>query len=269
MTPSTFESIDYAIFEWLNKEVNLHTTTNKGWEKTPITWTTPERAFHAKNKKELRDDSGTLILPTVTITRSSTEKNPSSKGAFWANIPPVNDERGGSIPWVQTIQQEKTSNFANADALRKRNQINFPRKNKKIVYKTITIPMPAYIDIIYSIELISEYQQQMNEMLTPFITKTGGINYFTMRRDEHIYPGFIQSNFSYNNNIASIGEEQRLYKTKVDIKVLGYLIGEGNNQSKPKVIIRENVVDVKIPRERAIWGDIPEHGDSHKTSYRE
>ena len=40
--------------------------------------------------------------------------------------------------------------------------------------------------------------------------------------------------------------------------VLGYLMGEGNNQIRPKIIKRENAVKVKIPRERVILGDIQE-----------
>ena len=41
--------------------------------------------------------------------------------------------------------------------------------NNKIVYESISIPMPVYVDVTYNLILRSEYQQQMNEMLTPFI----------------------------------------------------------------------------------------------------
>ena len=44
--------------------------------------------------------------------------------------------------------------------------------------------MPVYIELVYSIKLKSEYQQQMNQMTTPFFTKTGGINYEMIERDE-------------------------------------------------------------------------------------
>ena len=55
--------------------------------------------------------------------------------------------------------------------------------------------------------------------------------------------------------------EHRLYETKIDIKVLGYVMGEANNSEQPKVVIRENAVDVKFPRERVVFGDIPSHID--------
>jgi len=55
--------------------------------------------------------------------------------------------------------------------------------------------------------------------------------------------------------------EERKFETTIEIKVLGYLVGEGKNQERPKIVIRENAVEVRIPRERIIVGDIPEHAD--------
>ena len=125
----------------------------------------------------------------------------------------------------------------------------------------MSIPMPVYVDISYKILLRSEYQQQMNEMTTPFITRTGGINHFILKKDGHRYEAFIQQDFSQDNNVSSLDTDERMYETTVEIKVLGYLIGEGKNQERPKVVIRENAVEVKIPKEQVIFGDIPEHID--------
>ena len=49
--------------------------------------------------------------------------------------------------------------------------------------------------------------------------------------------------------------EERRFETNVDIKVLGYLVGEGANDERPKFSIRENAVEVKIPRERVATED--------------
>ena len=65
-----------------------------------------------------------------------------------------------------------------------------------------------------------------------------------------------------------MGTDERTYDTKFTFKVLGYIIGEGPNGDRPKVIKRENAVEVKIPRERVILGDIPERNDN-KGFYRE
>ena len=95
----------------------------------------------------------------------------------------------------------------------------------------------------------------MNDMVLPFITKPGTINSFLINRDGHRYEAFIQSDFAQNNNISSMENEERRFETSVEIKVMAYLVGEGLNQETPKFSIRENAVQVRIPREYAVFGD--------------
>mgnify|MGYP003116691514 CR=1 FL=1 len=274
--PSTLETIDYAIYNWLNDTLNLHTTTQDGFEKVPVIWASAERAFQVKRDNDLRDQDGTLILPLITIERSGVSKDLSRKGAVFGAIPPVNDEKGGTFTISRRIRQDKTANFANADSWRVQknagvgpNQRTFPKTDSlnrrvpsgKVVYETITIPIPVYLDITYSITIRTEYQEQMNDLVTPFATTTGGINYFFVHHDGHRFESFIQSDFTQENNVSSMEEEYRKYETKIDIKTLGYVVGEGKNQEQPRVVVRENAVEIKIPREKVIYGDIPEHID--------
>ena len=264
--PSTLETIDEAVFKHLNEELDLKTTTNKGRKKVPIIWASAERAYQIKNDKDLRDGSGTLVLPLITIERTFVVKDMNRKGIFWGNVD--RNSRGGSIVYKRILNQDKTSNFANADSYRVEDQYNFPRKNNKIVYQWVSMPMPTYIETTYVITLRTEYQQQMNELVTPFATKTGAINYFVMRNNDHFYEGFIQGDFQLTNNVASLGEEERKYETNINIKVLGYLIGEGENQETPKMVMHENAVEIKIPQERLISGDIQEHLDNQEDAIK-
>ena len=276
LMPSTIETIDRALYDWLDEKMNIFSTTSGGWKKVPTIWVSAERAFQIKNNKDLRDSNGVLKLPLITVERTSVVKDPSKKGTAWGNIPPVRDEKGGSIVIARRIQQDKTAAFANADSAKKANrtvghgQINFrtTKKNKKVVYETITIPMPVYLDITYDIIVRGEYLQQMNEILTPFMVRTGGINYFNIYRDGHRYEGFIQQDFSQNNNVKNMGEDERMYESTVQIKVLGYIIGADKNEERPKIVTRENAVEVKQPREKFMTGDKPEHIDK-RGKYRE
>ena len=281
--PSTLETIDYAMYNYLNEELNLFSSTHDGWDKVPIIWSSAERSYQLKHDKDLRDEDGALILPLITIERTSVIKDPASKGTVWANVPPVDDIKGGSITIARRIQQEKTSNFANADAARavggvarygdgrnKGNQSNFPIGNKKIVYETISIPIPVYLDINYSITIQTEYQQQMNELITPFATKTGGINYFIIKHDGHRFEAFFQPDFTFGNNTSAMDADRRKYETSIGIRVLGYIVGQDKNQEQPKIVIRENAVEYKFSRERTIFGEIPEDIDRRNQSfYRE
>jgi len=268
--PSTMETIDRAMFDFVNEQLNIFSETNKGFKKVPIIWVGAERAYQIKNEKGLRDANGTLILPLISIERKNVVKDPARKGKYYANIKPVNDAKGGSIVVSRRIKQDKTANFTNASTWRRGGnvteaqggrQINFRvgAKTKRTVYETISIPQPIYLDITYSISLRSEYQQQMNQMVTPFITRTGAINHFVMKRDGHLYEGFIQQDFAQDNNISTLEEEERTFITSVDIKVLGYIMGSDVNEDRPKIVKRESAAEIRIGREKVILGDIPEN----------
>jgi hypothetical protein len=260
-SPSTLETVDYAIYDYINEDLSLKTTTNKGVEKVPVIWSSAERSHQIKNNKEYRDGEGMIILPAITIERTSVVKDLNTRGAYYGHTFPFQSqpEKGGSIVIARRIKQGKTSNFANADANRRYNNVAAPKfvrhSTDKVVYETISIPAIVYADITYSILLRTEYQQQMNDLLQPFITRPGTINGFMVNRDGHKYEAFVQSDFSLNNNVSSMENEERRFETTVQIKVLGYLIGEGINQETPKLSIRENAVQVRIPREHVVWGD--------------
>lgn len=255
--PSTIESIDTAMFNWLDNKFDLSTNTNTGFRKVNILWVSAERAFITKNKKEIRDKEGTMNYPLITLERTSITKDPTRKGTAWGNIPFEQDEKGGSatITVARRIKQDKSSEFANTDSLRAVGQLNFPRKNSKVVYETLSINMPVYIEVIYNIHIRTIYQQQMNELVTPFLTKTGGINYFIIKNEGHRFEGFIEKEISNESNVKSINGQERMFKTVIPVRILAYLIGDGVNQNNPKIVVRENAVDVKMPRERIILSD--------------
>ena len=280
LMPSTIETVDGAMFDWL-EGLDMHATTNKGWKKVPSIWVSAERAFQIKNNQDLRDENGILKLPLATLTRTSIDKDPTFKGVAWAHIPPYNDYKGGAITVARVVNQDKTSNFKNAFSHRKtpgdgHGQLNFPSKVNLTVYNTYTMPIPTYISVMYSVGIRAEYQQQVNEILTPFITRTGQINNFFINKEGHKFEGFIQQQFAQGNNATNLGEGERMYDTTVNIRVLAYLLGEGKNAERPKVTVRENAVQIVQMRERAGLSEIPDHIDpmvsdrlSKKGFYRE
>ena len=252
--PSTLETIDRALFKWLDEELDIFSTTNKGWSKVPVIWAGSERAHQIKRDKDVRDSSGVLKLPMMTVSRESVVKDPNSKGVAWAHIPNNSDAKGGAITTARRIGQMKTANFKNAFSYREFKDYNFPTNKRLTVYETVTMPTPTYINLMYDIKIRAQYQQQINEILTPFIVKTGQIDNFFMEYDSHKFEGFIQGNFGQGNNVTSMSDNERTYETTISIKILGYLIGEGPNEERPKVTIRENAVTLIQVRERTSLG---------------
>ena len=263
MLASNIENIDYAIMSWVKEDLDLQALTNEGRKTVPVLWQVPERSFQIKNKKELRDDGDALKLPLISVERTAVTKDPERKGAFQAQIY-ANEKNGrsGRMVIARRILEDKTRNFAAASQMRRmpkdaKHQLYYPRTNKKIVVQTLSIPIPVYVTINYKIALITEYQQQQNDLLAPFIARPGQINAFAMRRNGHLYEAFIDSEFTHTNNVSDLAEETRQFMTEINIKVLGYLIGEGENDDRELVKIEESVVEVTFPRE-----SVPLPGDT-------
>lgn len=252
LAPSTLEDIDQAAYKWLNEVLDVKTKTNKGFKKVPVQWVAGEKSYQIKNNPTLRDSSGALIMPMITLERASIIKDPNRKGIAYANLPNRRDNKGGAITIARRIKQDKTGNFANANSKQRTGKLNFrTRKKEKVVYETISVPMPVYVEVTYKISLRSEYQQQMNDMVHPFVTEPGGSNYLKIENNGHGYEAFIQSDFALQNSVADM-QGERIYETFVELKVIASLIGDGVNQETPKYVIRESAVDVKIPRETVI-----------------
>ena len=255
---STLETIDTGFYNWVNNTIDIHTKTNKGIYKIPVIWLGSERTFQVKNDSRIRDKVGKLILPLMTINRDSVTKDPNFKGAYQANIPENSDYRGGAEPVASRINQDKTQNFQSTIAqatTNNRQQTSKLDENNQVVYDTFYAPIPVYVTIKYSVIIRTEYQQQMNDALQPFITTTGQINSFIFEDSGHRYEAFIEQDYSLNNNTKNLSEEERTFETTINIKVLGYLSGEVYSIKRPLLARRENQVKVRFTNERRILAD--------------
>lgn len=256
--PSTLENIDVGLYEYIDEQLNLHITSNGGFKKVPVIWSAAERAFQIKNDVTIRDSSGKLRLPAINIKRTSVVKDPSFKGSYQAhNALPSSGPRGyknNPAPVGRRIVQVKSSEFMENDLTKETlGQNNTGHTfRKKIVYEEVYVPIPVYVSITYSVTIRAEYQQQMNNLVMPFITSTGQINSFVFEKNGYRYEAFIQQDYAMDSNSSNLGEDERYFSAKIDIKVLGYIHGQGVNDPKPHVVTKENIVEVKLVGERIV-----------------
>jgi len=261
--PAVVETHDYALFNYLDVECNFHVNSNKGWRKVPVIWVGAERAFQVKERKEIRDSGGMLVLPLIAIERMSITKDPTRKGMMPANIRDNPDEQGGSITIARRIKQDKTAIARNAATKRKwsgdeydgdgqrptmSSRFKTQKQDGKVIYETITMPMPSRILIEYKLSVQTDFHTQMNEILQAIHAKLKNHKEFFINHDGHRFTAFLDD-FSFNNNLATLEEEDRVLRTDMTIKVEGYLIGGGPNDPKPKYARRQNAVHIAIPQE--------------------
>ena len=256
---SDLEDIDFAVYNFLNDSMAVNVKTNKGFKKVPIIWSGSERSQNIKTSNIERDSAGQIILPVISVERKSIKKDPSKNVIPYAVVDPVGDLKGGFFTINKVIQQDKTRNFANADSFRRRGDPNYPlnrfSKNNKIVYETLTIPIPIYVEVAYDVVMRTEYQEQMNDLLTPYIRITNGHQRVMISHNNNDYEAFIGGDYNFGNNISNYNNAERKYETTLNINVVGYLIGDTKNQKQPRVVRRENAVEVRFANERIIVQD--------------
>ena len=114
----------------------------------------------------------------------------------------------------------------------------------------------------------TEYQQQMNDILAPFLTRAGTPSRFNIKYEGNSYEAFVSPTFNNESNNAGLGTDERLFKTTASITVLGYIIGEDKNQETPVVTRRESAAEITIGRERVVVGDEPDFHHNRKDKYR-
>jgi hypothetical protein len=243
---SSIESIDMAIYEWLDRELNISCQTQDGFTKVPILWVTPERSFQIKNNKDLRDINGTINPPLIAIERGIINKDPKNNGVYFANLPPNLDV----IKIARRINQEKTSEFQKADRARQTGKISFvkPRESKKVVYEYTTLMAPIYVVINYTITIFSMYVQQMNTILQPFITKTGSTRYFVFGKEGYLYEAFIEGNIETKNNFNNLEQEERKVISTINLKIIADVNSDGPNEADRITKTYENAVEVRLPK---------------------
>lgn len=277
LAPSSIEDIDYALYNYLNEELNISCLSNRGFQKVPVVFSIPERSFQIKASETLRAENGrTLQYPLISINRTGMVQNPQNKGRYGVYVPPLYEfyKKGGSIDIARVVAQQKTAEFANANAIRRSSSgtnkyyKTFPGENKNIVYETISIPMPSFLEVSYTISLVSNYQQQMNQMLAPFLTRNSTPSVFPIKHEGNRYEAFMLPEVSSESNTAALDTAERVFRSTLTINVLGYIVGAGENQETPNVVIRQSAAKIRLQRERVIVGDVPEFHPGRKDKYR-
>jgi len=257
---SDLEDVDMALYKFVDETLDIQTTTNKGFRKVPVIWAGAERAQNVKREDIPRDKKGNVKYPIIVIERGNINKDLQKRAFPYAAVDPQGDLKGGFMEISRVIKQDKTSNFKKADAFRSMNDENHPiyrgKEDTKIVYETLTIPIPIYVEIDYKIVFRSEYQQQMNDMLTPIIRSVHGHKRVMISHNRNVYEAFMEASYAAANNISKYETDEKKYESSINMKVWGYLIGDGKNQKQPMVVRRENPVQIRLLRERVMAGDI-------------
>lgn len=221
----TIEKIDQAILDYFQKRLNLTVDSPTGRKTVPVIYATGERAFLIRDKKGLRDENKTLILPLVTIQRLDIDRSLTFGGAA-LEVP--------SITVSKTVHK-KTNILQNL--IEQRNKNGFPQPKKdKVIYEVLTIPFPDFATVYYQIMIWAQFQTQMNEMLEKIFYSYDHMDSFviptnydkndpSVKGKGYYFVGFRETDsISAQNNFEEFTDDERIIRYQYNVRVPIYLI---------------------------------------------
>lgn len=257
LTPSTLENMDMAVYEFLNN-MNVGCMTQNGWKKVPIVWAASERAFSVKKDQDRRDNKSTLQYPLISVEALGIAKPTAKQFASTRGNQFGTSETSGSIVFFTEINQEKTADRANGESLHDFGVINFPRKKaKRPVFNIFMVPQPVYTEKNFKVTIRTNFIQQMNQILVPFINAAKNTNWTKVIRNGHGYEIQFLGDFNPNSNLNNMSEEERKIEFSFDIKLIGYLMGDEMNSKGLFAIKHQSFAEIKFRSETIMTGNIP------------
>ncbi len=233
----TLFSIDKAVYDWFNTK---HATNIQG-RKVPVTFGSWERFAQMQDNKyddnlnRMRDPSGMLILPMISIRRGDVTYN-TDRFVF---------QQADGAPRIEISRRIAMSNF-DAD---RRVPFDGPhisssslRRSDDPVYEVATVPYPDFVSIPYTITFWASYVRHAN--------------YFNDRIWQNAYPtdltykgyyfySFIDSSTNESNE-ENYTDEERIIRSSFTMNVDGYLINKNDvnvTRTVSKVIMSEGYVE--------------------------
>jgi len=255
--PCTVEDVDRSVFNLFDKQLPFQAKTNsEGIKRIPVIFATGERFAVLRRKEPLRDKTGAIILPLISIMRSGINQDPDN-GISGGQTSPIvikrrlsrdnpiykrliNEHRlknqddnaetshnlspvgSGAIPG--TIGTRRTPPQQSQES-RSGNLLKPQLSNN--IYETLTIPPVKYYTATYNITFWSQYTQEMNNMLMTIMSlyQNNHRRTFKLETDKgYWFVGYASSELNPENNTDDFKDQERIIKCSFEIKVNAYII---------------------------------------------
>jgi len=222
------EDLDLSVFNLFDKQIPLYYDLHGEIKKVPVIFATGERFALLRRKRPIVDRNGALILPLISITRSSIENVPSKGIANNQMFPHVVTKRISKkdLEHRQNKNYEQLKNVNGEDLALEPNLSLKPKLDRNII-ETIEMPPVKYFGAIYEISIWSSFTQQMNSILET-ILNSYTINpgqQFQLESDKgYKFSAFVDGSISQDTNYAEFTDAERYVKYNMTINATGYII---------------------------------------------
>ena len=259
----TIEDVDRAVFNLLNTQLPFTYKHREGTKRAPVIFATGERFAVLRRKEPLRDKSGALILPLVSVMRKGITQSPTMGAGTNQTVEhTIKKKLSDDDPIFQRIVNKaglkNSDDLADSSALVKRTGDGLAtgslegristRKNKKRtsldarngkilnpsfgenIFEVITMRPPKYYTAEYEVTFWAQYTVQMNEMLSSLMSLYQSFSQRTFKLETdkgYWFVGYVGDSFTSGDNFDDSTDSERLVRYSFDVTVPAYLVGDG------------------------------------------
>jgi len=264
----TIEDVDQSVYDWMDKIVNAYVQhPSKELRKVPVIFSSGERWASARDRKGIRDSKGILILPLISVRRTTINRDFSmaALGTETKNIT-IAKRVDGKTNRVQNAISSRT--VANRSA------------GGKIVHEITTIPFPDRSISTYEIVIQAQYISQMNKIIekivdslpiqnqavlpisfSRFESDPDNVEFEDRKKLEGYYfVGFMDTDLSDSGNMEEFTDTERIIKYSFSMTVPTYLQLDPEG-TRPAIQTQLTAFDIKFPEERVKYVENEEEWD--------
>lgn len=251
----TIEDVDRALFDLFNAQIPLQYERKGESTRIPVIFATGERFAVLRRKKPLRDKSGALILPLISIARTSIDQNkgPGAMGQDTGDLVvkrrlAKEDARyqrvlnkvafinQDSVATGDHLLSPKTGSLPGKLATRRQGSPTKPdfRNGRSLtpdltnnIFEVITIPFPKFYTATYEVTFWAQYTQQLNDMITALMstyTHNHGRTFRIESNKGYWFVAKVDPTLTPANNFDNFADDERLVKCSFGVTVPGYIV---------------------------------------------
>lgn len=256
----TLTDVDRALFELFDKKLGFQVTVKGGKSiRVPVVFAGGERVFLVKRNRPVRDRNGTLILPVISIRRTSIEQSQlgvipgRGMGVDTGDII-IKRKLDSSDPAYQNLinknrlrNQDNVASDAN-EAQSQSPEGSLPgRVNSRRargtslnastgellrddlgdnIFEIITVDFPHFYTAFYEITFWTQYTQHMNQMISRFMTQydAQGNDFRIDTPKGYWFVAYTQDDWNSGDNFQEYTDQERMVRYTFNMRVPAYLI---------------------------------------------
>lgn len=254
--------VDTAIFKLFDEDNPAYVSVisdeegnSLGQRKVPVVFATGERFALRQRNNPIRDKTGALILPIISIRRTGLDQSYKGFGGGFGLAQTTGDlvikrRLSEKDPeWQNLINKQglreqdnaaSVANFLNESLgtgnkpgrlATRRDKFPFVEQNLKTpvsannIYEIITIPFPTFYQAMYEVVIWTSYTQHMNEIVQR-IMRGGEFkkNYRIDNKKGYWFVAYFDDEISSQDNLEEFTEEARVHKSTFTISVPAWMI---------------------------------------------